>query len=188
MDSTVMTNNYANSTGLAYGAHYVTLASDKVTYDANVGKFILTYITPNLESEASYDQTRAKNSTSNVINSKGNNIGVSSITSSNYVELTVPKYLFYIKEIKTTTLTTTGTNTSTKTSVSHPEGSSPRASSSSTSVSTSVSVSTNEIIRQEYLKGQRFLVVSRDKNYSSPIIIGVLDDGDQQQYSDSSNY
>ena len=43
MGSTVMSNNYANR--IVYLMRYVTLAIEKVTYDSNVGKFILTYIT-----------------------------------------------------------------------------------------------------------------------------------------------
>lgn len=167
MDSSVMANNYSNSTGLAYGIHYITLASDEVTFENNKGKFILTYITPNLDNSESYDTTLPKNSVSNVINNKANNLGVDSITTSNYVEITIPKHLFYITKIDTVTTTTTNTTTS----VSHSEGSSPRASSKSTSVSKS----TNVITRITYKKGQQFLALNKDKNYSTPIIIGVLE-------------
>lgn len=98
MDSTVSSNNYINSDELNYGAHYVTLASDSVSYESNVGKFVLTYLTPNLSTD-SYDTKLPKNSGKNVINNKNNNLGISNITSSNYVELTVPKHLFYITDI-----------------------------------------------------------------------------------------
>lgn len=99
MLSTMSSNNYVNSNELNYGAHYVTLASDSVSFDNNVGKFVLTYLTPNLSTD-SYDTKLPKNSGKNVINNKNNDLGIANITSSNYVELTVPKHLFYVTGVK----------------------------------------------------------------------------------------
>ena len=99
MDSSVSSNNYVNSNQLSYGLHYITLASDKVTFENNKANFILTYITPNMSADTSFDTKLPKNSGSNVINNKNNNIGIVNVTSSNYIELTVPKYLFYVTGI-----------------------------------------------------------------------------------------
>lgn len=139
MESSVSTNNYANSNQLNYGAHYVTLASDSVSFGNNVGKFILSYITPNLSTDTSYDTKLPKNSGKNVINNKNNNLGISNVTSSNYVELTVPKHLFYVTEIKHT------------------------------------DIGTDPVVdRVTYTKGQKFLVVHMDNEFTTPYIIGVM--------------
>lgn len=139
MESSVSANNYINSNQLSYGAHYVTLASDSVSFSNNVGKFILTYITPNLSTSSSYDTKLPKNSGRNVINNKNNDLGISNITSSNYVELTVPKHLFYVTGVK------------------HPDiGTEP------------------EVQRVTYTKGQKFLVVHMDNEFTTPYIIGVM--------------
>ena len=43
--------NYANDNSLLYGAHYIILASDVVTYENPIGKFLIPYATPNLDAE-----------------------------------------------------------------------------------------------------------------------------------------
>lgn len=139
MESSVSANNYVNSNQLSYGTHYVTLASDSISFASNTGKFILNYITPNLSTSSSYDTKLPKNSGRNVINNKNNDLGISNITSSNYVELTVPKHLFYVTGVK------------------HPDiGTEP------------------EVQRVTYTKGQKFLVVHMDNEFTTPYIIGVM--------------
>ena len=41
MDSSIMKNNYINSKSNTLGIHYVELISEKVTYDNNIGKFVM---------------------------------------------------------------------------------------------------------------------------------------------------
>lgn len=139
MESSVSANNYVNSDQLSYGAHYVTLASDSISFENNTGKFILTYITPNLSIDSSYDTKLPKNSGRNVINNKNNDLGISNVTSSNYVELTVPKHLFYVTGVK------------------HPD------------------IGTDPVVeRVTYNKGQKFLVVHMDNEFTTPYIVGVM--------------
>ena len=145
MDSSVMKSNYINNKSNSLGLHYIELISEKVTYDANIGQFIISYLTPNLSTEA-YDTKLPRNPTSNVINRDQLSLGVSNITASNYVELPIPKHLFYITNIK----------------VHHPAEESPVDNEAT-------------IIRKEYFKGQKFLVTNLAGNYDTPIIIGVIE-------------
>ena len=145
MDSSIMKNNFTNSSSMLYGTHYVELASDKVTYEDNKGKFYMTYINPNVSTGKPTDTTLPKGQSKNVINTDDTNkLGVKRITSSNYVEIIVPKYLFYITDI----------------SVSHP-------SEDSTPVVT--------VKRKEYIKGQRFVVTNTNGDFNDVFIIGVLE-------------
>ena len=145
MDSTVMKSNFANSKANMLGLHYVELISDKVTFENNTGKFVMSYLTPNV-SKSEYDTQLPRQSASNVINRDQLSLGVSAITTSNYVELKVPRYLFYITNI----------------SVYHPGGDE-----SSTNNAT--------ITRVEYYKGQKFLVSNLAGNYDNPVVIGVIE-------------
>lgn len=145
MDSSIMKNNYINSKSNTLGIHYVELISEKVTYDNNIGKFVMSYLTPNV-SKSEYDTQLPRQSASNVINRDQLSLGVSAITTSNYVELKVPRHLFYITNI----------------SVYHPGGDE-----SSTNNAT--------ITRVEYYKGQKFLVSNLAGNYDNPVVIGVIE-------------
>ena len=145
MDSSIMKNNFVNNKANMLGLHYIELISDKVTFENNIGKFVMTYLTPNV-SKSEYDTQLPRQSASNVINRDQLSLGVSAITTSNYVELKIPKYLFYITSI----------------SVYHPGGDS-----SSTNYAT--------IKRIEYYKGQKFLVSNLAGNYDNPVIIGVIE-------------
>ena len=89
------TFNYANNNSLLYGAHYIILASDTVTYENPVGKFLIPYATPNLEAEL-YDKEEPKQSSSNIVN-KSDKLDINTVTKSNYIELRIPKNLFYIE-------------------------------------------------------------------------------------------
>ena len=145
MDSSIMKNNFVNNKANMLGLHYIELISDKVTFENNIGKFVMTYLTPNV-SKSEYDTQLPRQSASNVINRDQLSLGVSAITTSNYVELKIPKHLFYITSI----------------SVYHPGGDS-----SSTNYAT--------IKRIEYYKGQKFLVSNLAGNYDNPVIIGVIE-------------
>ena len=124
------------------------LISEKVTYDNNIGKFVMSYLTPNL-SKNEYDTQLPRQSASNVINRDQLSLGVSNITTSNYVELSIPKHLFYITSISV--------------SVYHPGGD-----------SSSTNQANVTIHRMEYTKGQKFLVSNLAGNYDNPVIIGVI--------------
>ena len=145
MDSSVMKNNYINDKSNSLGLHTIELVGDKVTYEANVGKFVISYLTPNLSNNA-YDTRLPRNTTSNVINRDQLSLGVSNITASNYIEIKIPKHLFYITRI----------------SVFHPG-----SEHSYTNYAT--------IERREYVKGTKFLVANLAGNYNVPIIIGVVE-------------
>lgn len=98
MNSDNMPDNFASSNEVQYGSHVITLVSEKVSYENNIGKFIMQYATPNTKSKA-FNKTLPKQSTRNVINNK--TLGkVSRITSSNYVNIEIPKHLFYITNIE----------------------------------------------------------------------------------------
>ena len=145
MDSSIMKNNYINNASNTLGIHTIELISDKVTFDSNIGKFVMSYLTPNLSNTA-YDTTLPRNATSNVINRDQLSLGVSNITASNYIELSIPKHLFYITGVF----------------VYHPGGD-------------DSSTNYGKIERKEYTKGTRFLVVNLAGNYNVPVIIGVIE-------------
>ena len=148
MDSSIMKINYINNKSNSLGIHYIELISDKVTYDNNIGKFVMSYLTPNL-SKNEYDTQLPRQSASNVINRDQLSLGVSNITTSNYIELPIPKYLFYITNIAV--------------SVYHPGGD-----------ESSTNQATVTINRMEYVRGQKFLVSNLAGNYDNPVIIGVI--------------
>ena len=87
--------NYANDNSLLYGAHYIILASDVVTYENPVGKFLIPYATPNLDAEL-YDKEEPKQNSSNIMNIN-DKFDINTVTKSNYIELRIPKNLFYIE-------------------------------------------------------------------------------------------
>lgn len=149
MDSSIKPTGYGTSMEVRYGAHYIELVSDKVSFDNPKGKFIMKYLTPNIKSEI-MDTTLPKNSTDNVINSKGNNLGIAGITTSNYIELNVPQHLFYIESIKIEPNPTKGE---------YMISCNPQA----------------KIIRKEFYKGQKFVIMNTGNGVDKPCIIGVSD-------------
>ena len=68
MNSEIIPNNYANSNEMLYGAHYATLVSGGVSYENPVGKFVLSYATPNMNDGSAYSNTLPKNNTKNIVN------------------------------------------------------------------------------------------------------------------------
>ena len=148
MNSDKMPINYANEDVMLYGAHYATLASDKVTYENPVAKFVLTYVTPNKSTDP-YDNPVPKASTSNVIND--DNLGTSSITDSNYIYLEVPRYFFYITKLEIVTNIT-------------------RCHHGGVGDCAPVIV----IYRKEYYKGRKFVVVNAGSEVDTPCIVGLV--------------
>jgi hypothetical protein len=96
MDGRIIANNsYANNPNVKFGAHYVELL-EPVSYENNIGKFSMSYINPNTNTASAIDTVLPKNPATNVQNSNANQLGINRITSSNYVQIVVPKYLFYV--------------------------------------------------------------------------------------------
>lgn len=153
MDSTVMKNNYATSGAVQLGLQIVTLLTEKVTFDNNIGQFAFPSITPNTSMSEAYDRSMPKTGTGNVINK--DNLGITNITNSNYIELTVPKHLFYIKEIQTTIA--------------------PNASKDEGYYTSCNPKATHIIVYNEFLKGQQFLVTNLGGNVNKPYILGVIE-------------
>lgn len=153
MDSTVMKNNYATSGAVQLGLQIVTLLTEKVTFDNNIGQFAFPSITPNTSMSEAYDRSMPKTGTGNVINK--DNLGITNITNSNYIELTVPKHLFYIKEIQTTIA--------------------PNASKDEEHYTLCNPKATHVIVYNEFLKGQQFLVTNLGGNVNKPYILGVIE-------------
>ena len=153
MDSTVIAQNYSNSTSTKFGVQIIELASEIVTYENNIGNFKFPYVTPTMAGKDAFDKTLPKYNSSNVIN-KSNNLGLSRITTSNYLTLTIPRHLFTIKEIITTI---------TPNEVIGGEGyyvaCNPKA--------------VNTIVYNPFVKGNKFLVVNLAGNINKPYIIGV---------------
>lgn len=98
MDSSQIRPNFSNSINNKYGVHYIELASETgVSYEMNVGQFFVSYITPNVDTSKVMDTTLPKAQPTNVVNvDDANKLGITQVTSSNYVTLTVPKWLFYV--------------------------------------------------------------------------------------------
>lgn len=136
-----------NSSGnIAWNGKTVTLMSDKVTIDNPIGKFIIPMLTPILGNDSLIESSVPKKNTQNVINR--DNLGLSPITVSNYMELKIPKNLFSIKEIKITPNTITSGDSGII-------ACNPQA----------------QIIYDEFVKGQEFVIAGVNDD---PIIIGVV--------------
>ncbi len=101
MDSSQIRPNFSNSINNKYGVHYIELASEAgVSYEMNVGQFFVSYITPNVDTSKVMDTTLPKAQPTNVVNvDDANRLGITQVTSSNYVTLTVPKWLFYVLDV-----------------------------------------------------------------------------------------
>ena len=125
----------------------IVLIDDKLTYENNKGRFIIPSLTPTMNQNAIAESTLPKQTNQNVINRE--NLGLSRITVSNYIELEVPKHLFTIKDI---TIVPNAHRDE-----GHYTSCSPKAT----------------IIYNEFLKGQKFVVVYMKENNENPVIIGV---------------
>lgn len=150
MESTIMQNSFATNNANIYGAHFATLLSDKVTFENNIGNFSIAYATPNLPSDEEYEKTFPKASTGNVINN--DNLGTTKVTNSNAISLTVPKYMFYITDMKVVQ----GNNKLYK--------------------ENPVLMCNPKIVftRKEYTKGQVFVIVNTGGEVDNPQIVGVV--------------
>ena len=99
MNSERIPNSYAYSDQVKYGAHLVTLVSNVITYENPVGKFVMNYISPNTNDTKPLERTLPTNNTGNVIN-RGDRLDIQPITTSNYIEIAVPRHYFYITKLE----------------------------------------------------------------------------------------
>lgn len=125
----------------------VVLIDDILSYENNKGKFVIPSLTPTMNNNTISESTLPKQISQNVINR--DNLGLSRITVSNYIELEVPRNLFTIKEIKITPNASRDEG--------HYTSCSPKAT----------------IIYNEFKKGQKFIAVYMGSNREDPVIIGV---------------
>ena len=177
MNSDVMNNGYANNNDILYGAHYIELISDEVTYENPKGKFTLQYVTPNMKTSEEYSKTLPKNSTYNVINK--DNLGTTRITNTNYIELVVPSYFFNITDLKIETHTVRKgpgvTQIASSTGVSGGDSHSHSISSKYNQWTLLFSCNPEVIIsRKKYTKGQKFIAIGIGGSINSLVIIGVV--------------
>lgn len=138
------------------GIDTVILIDEKITVDQRVGKFLLPSVTPTMNQDSAVQTSVPKRSTQNIINRE--NLGTTSITASNYIELTIPKHLFTIKDIQVQSTI------------------SPNAKTGDDGYYTSCSPkATNTVIinYNEFLKGQEFIVAYISKENIA--IIGVIE-------------
>jgi len=77
---------------------YATLLSDVVTYENNKAKITVPSLTPSMSTDITVDNKIPNRGGGNVINK--DNLGATSITTTNYLEVEIPRYLFTIKEIQ----------------------------------------------------------------------------------------
>lgn len=147
MRSGVIAQFTSNVDGLIDNDNIIVLVSDEVSFENNVGKFVI----PELISSMSYtdpvDNTIPNKGSSRIIN-RDDNLGTERITTSNYYEVAVPKHLFYIEQITIAPNTTRGGEDNCLMSCN------PQAT----------------IVRNTYKKGQRFLILDNE----DPVIIGVI--------------
>lgn len=145
-----LVNQKVSSFDMGNSTENILLVSELITFDNNIGKFIIPTLTPTLSNEPT-DISMPKGSTSNLINK--DNLGLSKITTSNYFELEVPKHLFTIKEITINpNIARSGEDNNYITNISP----------------------TTTIIYNEFIKGQRFIVTYTKANKEDPVIIGVI--------------
>lgn len=121
------------------------LISEEITYENNIGKFVIPTLTTSMNNTQEVVQQIPKKGTANVINRE--NLGLSSITATNYFELAVPKHFFYIEAIDIVPNTTRGGEDNCLMTC-NPK---------------------TAITRHKYMKGQKFIIA----NIDNPIIIGV---------------
>ena len=126
----------------------VVLKSDKLTFNSNRGRFVIPTITPTNQGDVN-ENIVPKSGTGNVLNK--NNLGLTKITTSNYVELTVPKHLFHLVDIKTEPNATKDEGHYTSCNPKH------------------------TLIYNEFLKEQKFIAISLDGTGFTMKIIGVYE-------------
>lgn len=149
MDSSTI-SNYANDNSILYSLQIAQLLNNElVTYENNKGKFVLAYITPNIQSDGDlYTRRIPKNGANNVINN--DNLGLTKVIKTNYIELEVPRNLFTVKEVKI------------KNHVTRSDG-----------YLTSIT-SEAEVIYNQFTSEDRFYVLNLGGNVNNPKIIGIM--------------
>lgn len=127
----------------------IILKSEKVTYDNRQGQFYLPNVSP-MENGDPLDRKIPSNP-GNLVNS-GDNLGLTSITTSNFVTLTIPRHLFYIEKIQT------------KPNASFDEGHYTKCNPQHT------------IIYNEFKKEQKFIAIAIGGSQFNMRIIGVVEE------------
>lgn len=126
----------------------IVLVDNEYNINSIVGKFVIPSLTPTMDLKNAQEDDIRVSPVINQINSTNSSVNISN---TNYLMLSIPKYLFSIKEIK-------ATNTYSKNS----DG-------AVTSVETKCTP-----VYQSFKKGQQFLVTYVGNNKNRPYIIGVI--------------
>lgn len=149
MDGTLI-SNYSNDSSILYSLQIAQpLNNELITYENNVGKFMLAYITPNIQAGGDEMSTRVpKNGASNVVNK--DNLGLTKIVKTNFIELEVPRNLFTVKEVQI------------KNHVTRSDG-----------YLTSVT-SEAKVIYNTFSSEDKFYVLNLGGNVNNPRIIGIM--------------
>lgn len=151
MQSAVAQQRSAGSGLKMDGFDYAILASDKVTFEEPLGKFIIPSITPTMDTTSVVEQKMPKVKMPGMINN--DTIGSTGITTTNYLEILVPKHLFIIQEIKIQTSVTRGGEDNCMMSC----------------------TPTPIIIRREFTKGQKFIIAHVSTDDDRIYIFGVVE-------------
>lgn len=134
---------------------YAILADPVAKIDSGSSNFIIKSFNQELNENISDNTIIPRKSTINIINN--NKSSISMIQKSNTLKLHIPKYLFTIKEIKTTV---------------HPKF----YHNSDGEITNCEPTVTNEIIYNEFEYGSKFIIVYMSINMENPKIIGVVED------------
>lgn len=179
MDSNQMPKTYGNSNQILYGSHFLTLISKKVSYENPKGKFLVSYITPNMGSDE-VSKTLPKGNTSNIVN-KDANLGTTKITTSNYIELTVPMHFFYITKldivtnVKRCSVGLTGCSPTCEVAGGMgPHSHTIKPNTRREWTATDTCDPKIVITRKEFYKGQKFIALNVGGEIEQPVIIGVV--------------
>lgn len=70
----------------------IAILLEDISIDSNMGKFYVPILTPTMAGDRIIESSKPVLSTANILNK--DDLGLSSYTESNYVELEVPKYIF----------------------------------------------------------------------------------------------
>ena len=100
MQSSVALGGNNNPTTAIGEIDVVVLGEGSVSYGSNVGNFIIPGLTPTMNQGATQTNQTPKSNAKNIINNDTNNFGLTTITTANFVQIAVPKYLFPILEVK----------------------------------------------------------------------------------------
>ena len=100
MQSSVASNANSNPTTSVGELDIVILGEGSVSYESNVGNFIIPGLTATMNQGATQSSQTPKSNAKNIINNDTNNFGLTTITTSNFIQIAVPKYMFEVLEVK----------------------------------------------------------------------------------------